>query len=441
MIKLHPGQSAVYRSIFLDKQQRNTTVVTSRGWGKSFFGGVAASTAVSELTQMPSDIPNKDVYIIAPTYEQVTDIYYPLLCYQLGMDQYAIKNSKDSGRFEFPNRTQLHLVSYEAIERMRGKGAYFVINDEPSSWTKGIGFKEAWEGIIQPCIATRWSKKRARELGAPNAGRSLTIGTPKGYNYLYDMFNFPENDSDWRSFHFDYTTSPLLDPEEIERIKHNIDPLKFAREYKASFEESGASVFYCFDRKVHVRSDVPDFLEDEDVHIGIDFNVGLQCSSVFALRGGQMHWIDEFKGHPDTENLARAIVNRYPNKRIYAYPDPTGRSRKTSAAVGKTDFTILESKGIITRARQKSPAIVDSVAAVNRKLRTAADDISMFIHPRCQGIINSLERTVWSENSSDNATIDKSLGEEHFSDSVRYPTEFLFPVTAGTKLTARSHWF
>lgn len=441
MIKLHPGQSKVFKSLFLKKECRNATTVTSRGWGKSFFGGVAASAAVFELMEMPADVPNKDVYIIAPTYEQVTDIYYPLLNYQLGLDPYSTKNSKDTGRFHFRNRTELHLVSYEAIERMRGKGAYFVVNDEPSSWTKGMGFKEAWEGVIQPCITTRWSKKRAKYFNAPSAGRSLTIGTPKGYNYLYDMYNFSETNSEWKSFHFDYRTSPLLDPEEIEQIRHNIDPLKFAREYLASFEESGANVFYCFDRKIHVRADVPDFLEDEDIHIGIDFNVGLQCSSVFALRGGQMHWIDEFKGHPDTENLARAIVQRYPNRKIYAYPDPTGRARKTSAAVGKTDFTILESKGIITRARQKSPAIVDSVAAVNRKLRTAADDVSMFIHPRCQGIINSLERTVWSENSSDNATIDKSEGAEHFSDSVRYPTEYLFPVLAGNKVTTRGQWF
>jgi hypothetical protein len=106
-----------------------------------------------------------------------------------------------------------------------------------------------------------------------------------GYNYLYDMYNMHERDSNWKSYHFDYHSSPFLDPEEIERIRHSIDPLKFAREYLANFEDSGNSVFYCFDRKTHVTREIPMFqqatqyskMDGEDVHVAIDFNVGKFC--------------------------------------------------------------------------------------------------------------------------------------------------------------------
>ena len=87
----------------------------------------------------------------------------------------------------------------------------------------------------------------------------------------------------WKSFHFDYTTSPFLDPDEIERLRHTIDPLEFNQEYKASFEDSGLSVFYNFNRKIHVRNDLEDFKDDEDVHIGIDFNVGKLCRPTINL--------------------------------------------------------------------------------------------------------------------------------------------------------------
>jgi hypothetical protein len=345
-------------------------------------------------------------------------------------------------------------------------GAYFVVNDEVRDWTKGGGFKDAWQSIIEPCISTRWSPKRAKMLGAASSGRSLTISTPKGYDFLYDMYNMREQDDRYKGYHYDYKQSPLLDIDEVERVRHTIDPIKFAREYLASFKESGNTVFYCFDRVTHVRNDLEwftqggtddkgAFTQGEDVHLGIDFNVGLQCSSAFALRGKEIHYLDEFKGHPDTENLAISIKGRYwPNYekvghkdyhkkvcRIFVYPDPSGRSRKTSAPVGQTDFSILEQHGFVTRAHKAHPAIVDSVACVNRLLKTAAGDVSLYVSGKCQGLIASLERTVWVDRNPDTATIDKTNGDEHFSDGVRYPMEYLFPINTGKKVTSRGFGF
>ena len=164
---------------------------------------------------------------------------------------------------------------------------------------------------------------------------------------------------------------------------------------------------------------------------------------MFAIRGKQPQFLDEFKNLPHTEELAKAICGRYKNgrRKIYAYPDPTGRSTKTSAAVGRTDFSILQSYGISTLARSVSPSIVDSVKAVNRKLLTADGRTDLYVHPRCEGIIRSLERTAWLDNNPDAANIDKKQGEEHFSDSVRYPIEYLYPVQAGGKVVHRGSGF
>jgi len=461
MITLHPTQSEVYKHIFIDDNENFGTVVCcSRGWGKSWMAGVCAETAILELLQLDWRVPNKRVGIIAPTFEQVVEIYYPMLAYDLGLADIAIKHSKDSGRFLFQKNVELHLLSYEAIERLRGKGFYFMAWDEPSSCTKGITPKKAWEAVIQPTIVTRWSRSRADVFRSRRAGRVLVIGTPAGYNFFYEMSNYPETDPRWRTFIYDYHASPLLDPVEIERLRHTIDPIEFASEYDASFKESGNSVFYCFDRKVHVRGDIADFEapvwenEDgpqrdnekpketgEDVHAFIDFNVGLQCTSFWALRGKQLQCISEFKGHPDTESLAIAIKDTFRGHKVTVYPDPTGKARKTSAPVGQTDFTILKNAGFELLARPKSPPIVDSVAAVNQRLMTAAGDVNMYIHPRCVGVIESMERTTWLDKNPDSAQINKSEGVEHYSDGVRYGTEYLFPVRRGTKSTARGFNF
>jgi len=262
-----------------------------------------------------------------------------------------------------------------------------------------------------------------------------------GYDYFWEMFNRQEIDKDWKSYHYTYHDSPYLDEEEIERVKLTLDPLKFAREYTASFEDSGNNVFYCFNRKEHIDDTLPQFDAGEDVHVAIDFNVGIMASVVFAIRGNQMHIIDEMQGHPDTETLSRALTDKYRGHRIISYPDPAGKARKSSAAVGRTDFSILESYKIVTRAHSKAPPIIDSVAAVNKKFKNANGDIDIYVHPRCVNTIKSLERTQWVESNPNLATICKKEGVEHWTDALRYAVEYIWPIRAGSKVVTKGFGF
>lgn len=449
-IDLHETQSGVFKDLLVDNVCQFSTVCCSRGWGKSYLGASAGIAAASELLTLPKFIPNKFVYIIAPTFDQVMDIYHPILAYDFDLESHC-KINKGLGRFTFPNATEIRLLSYEAIQRMRGKGSYFTVWDEVSSCESGTAPKEAWESVILPSMNTRWSTKRVNELNEKygsilnkplSPARLLGISTPKGYNFFHELFTLAETNSAYKSYHYDYLQSPYLDPQDIEKARNDMDPITFASEYLALFKESGYAVFYMFDRKTHVAHSIEDFGSEEDVHVAIDFNVALQCTSAFAIRGGQIHVLDQFKGHADTETLAKAIVAKYGKARkIFAYPDPSGRARKTSAPVGRTDFSILESYGIRCLARSAAPPIVDSVQAVNRMLKSANGNVRFFIHPRCSDVITSLERTKWADKNKDSATIDKSEGVEHFSDGIRYAVEYNFPVLSGSKRTARGFGF
>jgi len=439
-IVLHKGQSDIIKYLFAEPNTvKYATVMASRGFGKSYLAASAAALAVGELMQMPANMPNKNVSLICPTYQQACDIYFPLLAYEMGLDYYASKHSLASGTFWFPNNVKLKLWSYEASERMRGSGQYFVVCDEVEDWVGKPGLKESWESIIQPTMTTRW----------PGNHKALIIGTPKGFTYFYDLTNLNTVDERWKHFHYTYKDSPYLSDEEIERVKRTIDPLKFKREYEANPEESGARVFYTFNRKSHIDPSLPYFSRDdssrryEDVHIAIDFNIGIMAAVVFAVRAGQVHILEDIQNVLDTESLARKIKERYLDKghKVYAYPDPAGRARKTSAVAGTTDFSILESYGIRTIARSAAPPIIDSVNAVNRKFLNAAGDIDMLVHPNAAATIKSLERTVWMENNINTAQISKAEGVEHWTDALRYAIEYLFPVRASTKATSSGFMF
>ena len=419
-IILHPGQSRVFEDLFIN-QDRYVTIAASRGWGKSFFASICAINAVRELLELDPSVPNKNVFIVATTLDQVKDIYIPILNYEFQFDSWCTKVIKDRGIFELQNHVTLRLLSYEAIDRMRGKGCYFNINDEMASWGRA---REAWRTIIKPTITTRWSEQHAKRFNS-NPGKSLTISTPRGYNFFYDHWSTSD-----KNYQFDYTQSPYLDQEEIEKEKELMDPVEWASEYEAKFKESGLSVFYTFSKSEHVTEVEP---ETDNVIVGIDFNVAVMATVIGKKVGNRIEWFDEIKGFPDTETLAQELVDRY--KTIEAFPDPTGNARKTSAPVGTTDFTILRDYGIKVYARTKSPTLVDSVKAVNRLLYQNR----MVFSPKMRNTIMSVERTVWMQN--DNASIDKSEGIEHFSDAVRYPCEYLYPVKNTGSRSARGFGF
>lgn len=448
-INLHRTQSPVFREMFCqeDNRTRYGVVAASRGFGKSILGGAAVTQAVGELTALPSYIPNKRIVVAAPTYSQVTDIFYPMLAYQFGLESWANKSSRYDGSFEFPNAVELKLVSGEAIERERGKGIYFLLVDELTSFNMKESEKlDMWESVLQPCIATRWSPKRAAEYSLQtgldvNPGKALFISTTKGFDTFYDLHS--KTDDHWASWSYDYTQSPYIDVAEVEAAARSMDPIRFNREYRAKFEDSGTSVFYMYNREANL---VPDNCievhPEEPLHFAIDFNVTKQCTSVWVIRGIYAICVDYFFGSADTHQLCAAIKGRYvteqrPASKIYTYPDPSGKARKTSAVVGTTDFTIIESYGFKTLAHNAHPGIVDSVAAVNAKLKCADNPITgakgvstMFVMKRCKPVYESLAKTTWVDKNPDSAMIDKSQGNEHYSDGIRYFAEYHWPIKA-----------
>ena len=445
-IKLHYHQSLPFRYLFDNERRRGNqmrfaVVCASRGFGKTILAATSAIAAVNELEQMPSWVKNKNVAIICGTHEQTSDIYRPLLQHDFQLEKFAKMVRKPHLRFEFPNGTLLKCYSADSIHRMRGMGNYFVIADEFATWdVKGGDLLDAWESIIMPTIDTRWSAELSERMQSPSAGKALLISTPDGRNAFFDLYIRSDNDSRWKSWLFNYKKSPYLSKEEIERTKKNTDPLKFAREYEASFEESGLQVFYSFDRKKNVKKNLKWFEPGETVFAAIDFNIMVNATSFCAIRGDELHVLDELRGANSTQDLVKQIRQRFPNNDIMCLPDPSGKARSTKAPVGQTDFTILREAGFGLRSRKKAPSVLDSAAAVNRKLNNANHESSLFIHPRCNEVIKSLERTVWNERVIDSATIDKSNGVEHFSDGIRYIVEYHWPIRGSIRIYSGSRF-
>lgn len=419
MIKLHPAQAEPIKFLFRTPVAY-ATVTASRGFGKSFSACSTAVIGLKRLFELPG-LGNRNIYIIGPTWDQTIKIYYPILAYQFGLKKWG---NEHTGRFVFKGGEIIQLASYESIQRLRGLGAFLIIMDEVTTWTGKPGLLEAWSGITHPMMTTRH----------PEEHRGLIITTPNGHDDYYDMTQYESVDPRWKHFQYTYLDAPHLSLEEIERARKTLDPLTFAREYKASFEESGARVFYAFVDAMVVPDIIPEPMEE--IHCSIDFNVGIQAVTYWVIRNDRAFAVGNDKGTQNTYELAEQIKERWGRVRpISAYPDPSGKARKSSAAVGVTDHSILQMAGITVYSRNGHPPIVDSVSAVNSRFYHG----KAFVCRSARETIRSLDRTSWKEDKPSRAEIDKSKGYEHFSDGVRYFMEYRWPIRSGLKNSA-SGW-
>jgi len=147
-VVLHPAQSQIFGDLMVSKIYRHIVAVCARGFGKSYAAGAIGVAGAGELLELDASVPHKLITIMAPTHSQVIDIYYPLLAYEYGLESMSVDKSRANGYFRLPKNVEIRLVSFEAVERLRGLGIYLAIQDEISSYTKSPGAKGAFEEII-----------------------------------------------------------------------------------------------------------------------------------------------------------------------------------------------------------------------------------------------------------------------------------------------------
>lgn len=149
--------------------------------------------------------------------------------------------------------------------------------------------------------------------------------------------------------------------------------------------------------------------------VGLDFNVNPMAGVVFWKQGARMHIIEEIEiPNSNTEYWMQVAHEKYPNRILHAYPDPTGKNRKTSAVVGRTDFSIIKHTGVEVHAR-KFQAIRDRHNSVNKKL----EDGTLTIDKRCKKLIRYFKSS---------AHDDKNDSMTHLLDGATYPVAYIYPI-------------
>jgi len=215
----------------------------------------------------------------------------------------------------------------------------------------------------------------------------------------------------------------------------------YAQEFLASFECMSNRIYDSYERKLNIITELNKTWGLADIHIGMDFNVNPMTATISVIEkvkdiGDTAFTFDEiYEPNSNTQWICDEIKKRYPvsaaHSGIYIYPDPTGRKRQTSAAVGKTDFSILENAGFHVMSPYAPYSQRDKFNTSNNVFCNALGQRRNYIYsPKCPHLCTALEGYSYKENGDP----DKSSGLDHISDAHSYFLNYKFPINGQRKL-------
>ena len=213
-VTLHNAQMEIFTS-----PKRFKIASCGRRFGKSYL---AAWVLIIKALQSTS----KDVFYVAPTFQQAKDILWSILK-TIGKD--VIKAAhENTATLTLINDRKIYLKGSDRPDTLRGVGLAYVVMDEYASMKQ-----EVWEMILRPTLADI-------------KGGALFIGTPAGKNHFYQLWldaQKKEYEEQWEAFQFNSTDNPFLDPLEIEAARSTMSTQAFRQEFEATFETFSGGIF------------------------------------------------------------------------------------------------------------------------------------------------------------------------------------------------------
>jgi hypothetical protein len=327
------------------------------------------------------------------------------------------------------NNIPHELNKSESVVAMKDTGSriYFRAVDD---FERLRGTNLAWFGLDELTYTAEeaWLRLEGR-LRDPQATRlcGFAVWTPKGFDWVYRRFIRDPVEGYDVVVAKPYENSYVLNavPDFYTRLKSSYDPKFFEQEVLGQYLNVQAGVVYQgFNRTrnlkgVELEPDLPLFW-------ALDFNVDPMCSIVAQKKGDEVRVLDEIVlSRASTDDACEEFHTRYPNHQggMVIYGDASGQRLQTA---GTTDYRIIKEffrrtayNNVKFRVPPSNPSVRERVGLVNGKLFAANEDVSLFVHPRCKGLITDLEEVTYKPDSS---VIDKERDAErtHLSDALGY---------------------
>jgi phage terminase large subunit len=162
---------------------------------------------------------------IAPYYAQAKDVAWNYV------KQYAARIpgtsiNESELRVDLPNKARIRLYGADNYDRLRGIYLDGVVLDEFADQPP-----QAWREVIRPALSDR-------------QGWALFIGTPKGRNAFYDVYEHAVATDDWFAMKLQASRTGIIPEGELEALRAQMSANEFNREMECDFDAAIEGAYY-----------------------------------------------------------------------------------------------------------------------------------------------------------------------------------------------------
>ncbi len=258
---------------FHEDKHRWKILVLHRRAGKTI-------ACLNHLQRDATTIGNSRFGYIAPTYKQAKNVAWDYMK-RFARPIPGTKFNEAELRVDYPNGSRITLFGADNPDSLRGVALWGVVFDEYSQQPSNI-FSE----IIRPALAD-------------NKGYGIWIGTPKGKNDFWRLYDEASNDPDWYAVKLGAAESRLIDIDELIDAKKQMSEDEYLQEFECSFEASIKGAYYAQQlSKAREDGRITDVPYDPYLKVHTWWDLGVADSTVilfFQNHGPQWRMIDVYE--------------------------------------------------------------------------------------------------------------------------------------------------
>ena len=241
-----------------DRKQRFGVVVAHRRAGKTV---ACIYEAVIRALYTPKK--NARYAYIAPFFRQAKDVAWVYLKQATSGIAQEVRESEL--RIILPNGAWITLYGADNPDALRGIYLDGVIVDEIADCRPSL-----WGEVLLPTLADR-------------RGWAVFIGTVKGKNHFYDMWENAKNDPSWFSLLLKPEDTEVLSNEDLQELQKQMDEPQYAQEFLCDFTAAVKGTFYA-DQIQQLEAEgkiTPRPLYDPDLPVQCAADLGYTDSTAF----------------------------------------------------------------------------------------------------------------------------------------------------------------
>ncbi len=225
-------------------------------------------------------LPNPRYAFLSPTFKQGKATAWDYIKNYAGKIP-GTKFNESELRCDLPNGARITILGAENDQSLRGIFLDGCVFDETQS-IKPTLFPE----IIRPALADR-------------KGWCVFIGTPKGRNYFYELYQQAKENKDWYACVFKASETKILDDDELKAAKDVMSKDLYDQEFECSFQAAITGSYYGAIIEGLAKegriAEVP-YDDNLDVETWWDLGMNDQTSIWFAQRyKGEIRLIDYYE--------------------------------------------------------------------------------------------------------------------------------------------------